>query len=90
MSIALRELLNFPLITRTPRAIPKTRNLSLDWTLVYSRSDGLSLPGRTFRNELFDLGVDLIYNGKWRFGIPVLYSDALIHCLARSRHSGTA
>lgn len=41
--------------------------LSLDWTFVYPRSFGLSLPGRAFRTELFDYGSDLVASNSWRF-----------------------
>jgi len=48
------------------------KDLSLDWTFVYSRNFGLSLPGRTFRTELFDFGAELIANKDWRFS-TILY-----------------
>jgi LysR family transcriptional regulator, nitrogen assimilation regulatory protein len=42
-------------------------DMSLDWTFVYGRNFGLSLPASKFRSLLFETAANLTKQGQWQF-----------------------
>jgi LysR family transcriptional regulator, nitrogen assimilation regulatory protein len=44
-------------------------DMSLDWSFVYGRNFGLSLPASKFKSLLFDTAADLIKQSQWQFAM---------------------
>lgn len=42
-------------------------DVSLDWSFIYGRNFGLSLPASKFRSLLFEVAANLTEQGQWRF-----------------------
>jgi LysR family nitrogen assimilation transcriptional regulator len=59
---AASAALKAKIVSATPIA-----DMSLDWSFVYGRNFGLSLPASKFRSLLFDTAAALTVQGQWQF-----------------------